>query len=128
APRMISAPKPEPRSTGAVSGHSFIRKLIAGGLVSRQDVNACFGKLSAGKQPKNARQAESLLLQAEKITAYQAKVIRNGRMESLIVGDYLVLDKIGAGGMGDVFKARCRKTGRVVALKVTYSGTDRDPE
>ena len=35
-----------------------------------------------------------------------------------VLGNYLLLDKIGAGGMGQVFKARHRRMDRIVALKV----------
>ncbi|HEY5311894.1 MAG TPA: serine/threonine-protein kinase, partial [Pirellulales bacterium] len=36
----------------------------------------------------------------------------------LLLGNYLILDKLGAGGMGQVYRARHRRMDRVVALKV----------
>ena len=35
-----------------------------------------------------------------------------------MLGEYVILRKIGAGGMGQVFKARHRRMKRLVALKV----------
>src|SRR4051794_33547805 len=52
------------------------------------------------------------------LTAYQAGRVLQGQGPSLALGPYVLLDRIGEGGMGQVFKARHRKLGRTVALKV----------
>ena len=55
---------------------------------------------------------------AGKLTRYQADAVLGRRFGDLRMGNYEILDRLGAGGMGTVFKARHRRMKRVVALKV----------
>lgn len=43
------------------------------------------------------------------------------------VPGYEVQDRLGAGGMGEVYRARCRPDGRVVALKIEGDRASQDP-
>ncbi len=63
-------------------------------------------------------QLADFLYKAKLLTAYQTRKVRLNRLSEILFGQYLVLDKIGEGGMGKVFKAIQSKTGRIVALKV----------
>jgi serine/threonine-protein kinase len=52
------------------------------------------------------------------LTAFQARQILAGQCSDLIIGPYKLIDQLGEGGMGQVFKALHHHMGRIVALKV----------
>ncbi|MBP89395.1 MAG: hypothetical protein CMJ64_22235 [Planctomycetaceae bacterium] len=54
------------------------------------------------------------LLARGSLTPYQASCVREGRAAELLIGNYLLLSEIGAGGMGVVFKALHQRMDRVV--------------
>ena len=51
-------------------------------------------------------------------TPFQAKQIARGRGHHLLVGRYLLLDRVGRGGMGQVFRARHRHFEKEAAIKL----------
>ena len=55
------------------------------------------------------------------LTQFQADYLLQGRGAALTVGSYLLLDRLGKGGMGEVFKAWQQRLSRIVALKVIRS-------
>ncbi len=58
------------------------------------------------------------LVEIDWLTAYQVRVLFSGHWGDLTIGSYQVLDRLGEGGISEVFKAWDTLRGRVVALKV----------
>jgi serine/threonine-protein kinase len=58
------------------------------------------------------------LFRLGKVTRLQAIQIGRGRAHHLVVGPYVLLDRLGSGGMGRVFLARHKVLGRLAAVKL----------
>lgn len=97
-----------------VSRDEFVRNLDESGLSIVDDARAALGSTL----PADGAEAARRLVEAGTLTAYQADAVLHRRFGELRMGNYDVLDRLGAGGMGTVFKARHRRMKRVVALKV----------
>jgi serine/threonine protein kinase len=55
------------------------------------------------------------------LTKFQAEMLLAGRTGGFLLGQYRILDQLGQGGMGRVFKAVHQTMNRIVALKVVTS-------
>lgn len=82
----------------------------------------------AQHQPPSAASAGCRLIEQQVVTEFQMGEILSRAEQSLLIGDYLLLNPLGAGGMGQVFRARHRHMERVVAIKVLPPDMTRDPE
>jgi serine/threonine-protein kinase len=58
------------------------------------------------------------LIRRDWLTSFQANQLLLGRGQDLVLGKYILLERVGEGGMGQVFKARHRLMGRTVAIKL----------
>jgi serine/threonine-protein kinase len=61
------------------------------------------------------------------LTTYQAAQLRRGRPSDLILGSYVLLEPIGEGGMGIIYRARNWKLDTLAAVKVIRQDRSREP-
>lgn len=104
---------------GLTPAQELLGKLLASSIVLMED----FQNLSTQPQDEIRGCSETerllpLLVRYGLLTEYQAARVEAGKTYGLVLGQYRILDRLGAGGMGIVFKAEHVDMRRQVAIKV----------
>jgi len=97
---------------------------LASGLLTEQQLDEARAgvRWSEGDEPDpdappSDKQLADRLVETGLLNVWQAKQLLDGRTK-FNLGPYLIIDSLGQGGMGQVFKAQRGKMGRAVAVKV----------
>jgi serine/threonine protein kinase len=94
---------------------TFLANLRQSGLVSADDLAALAPRLPESERGRVVARA---LVEQGVLTKFQAERLLVGITSGFVIGQYRILDQLGRGGMGRVFKAVHQTMNRIVALKV----------
>lgn len=103
------------RSTAAIA--RFGQSAMQSGLVSEAQLELAEQQLKSTGVAISEEALSLELVRTNVVTEYQAEQLRGGRTK-FTLGDYVITDWLGQGGMGQVFKAEHKMMGRQVAIKV----------
>ena len=100
---------------------AVVRSLIDSGLMTGEDIAAFNATLNDREGPISVDSYARELVRQKKVTKLQAAAAVKGKMETLRFGHYQLIDKVGTGAMGQVFKAYDKAQKQTVAVKVLTS-------
>src|SRR5207248_1869563 len=94
----------------------FIRK---SGVVDHANLEAALAEFRVGNaQANDAKQLALSLIERGILTHFQADQLLRGRWRGFFLGKYVILERLGVGGMGIVYLGEHRYLRRRVAIKV----------
>ena len=105
---------------------SFWMQLAESGLLPESKVRNIARQFASQGVVSDAVVAKNLV-QAGFITRYQADRLLEGRCRGFFFDKYKLLDLLGVGGMGWVYRAEHVETGKIYALKVLLDQLKHDP-
>jgi response regulator RpfG family c-di-GMP phosphodiesterase len=102
----------------------LLRRLLAAGVVPAEDFDALAGAKRSALDRADGDDLLAALVAAGLLTEFQADRTRVGRVHGLVLGNYRLLDRIGVGGMGVVYRAEHRQLRTAAAVKALHPTAD----
>lgn len=107
---------------------SFLELTRKSGLIDAQRLNLYLEKLAEAQGiPEDPKELAALMVRDAVLSKFQSEQLISGKWRGFYVGKYRVLERIGIGGMGQVYLAEHRTMKRRYAIKVLPRSKAADP-
>jgi serine/threonine-protein kinase len=112
---MATFEKPKPSQAVPLDLFPVIRD---SGVLNERQLAEVRAKILSGDYPSQSVALAEQLVQERLLTEYQTKRFLTGKAHGLVVGRYIIVDRLGSGSMGRVYKAHHQMMDRYVAIKI----------
>jgi hypothetical protein len=85
-----------------VSVENFLKHLAGSGILSSDEFDRLDAQVPKENRSQDAGDLARDLVRQNKLTRFQAQALYQGKAKGLVLGNYVLLDQIGAGGGGRV--------------------------
>lgn len=104
---------------------AFLGYVAESQLLRREEAQRILNEAPLEKR-QDSMAAARWFVERDALTKFQAQMLLRGKPKGLVLGDCVVLDLLGRGGMGAVYRAWHRRMERLVAIKVLPPSAARD--
>lgn len=101
----------------SISVEEFLKRVSDTGLLPTTELSVLERDFLSESSSVEGDSFARFLVRKKKLSKYQAQAIYQGKERGLVVGKYILVEEIGGGAMGRVYRAYDRQLKRTVALK-----------
>jgi serine/threonine protein kinase len=105
-------------SSDGIPPADLLPPLGRSGVLTKRQFEEVRAKVKSGEYPQAPTDLAERLVGEGVLTGFQSRRLLRNKVHGLVIDRYVILDRLGSGAMGRVFKAQHRLMGRVVALKL----------
>jgi eukaryotic-like serine/threonine-protein kinase len=101
----------------SISVDEFSKRVSETGILPSSELSALQRDFLSESSSLEGDSFAKFLVRRKKLSKYQAQAIYQGKERGLVIGKYMLIEEIGGGAMGRVYRALDRQLKRTVALK-----------